>query len=515
MDQEIPTSRSSLKTEFSINIIARLFFIVLSVGVGIWIVPYLVKHIGIAAFGLIPLATSITQYINLATASIQAGISRYLTVDIQQDNPASANKTFNTAFFLITAILLLLIPLALLFSFHIPGVFDVPIDLENSARWLFIAIILMFMVDTLKGIFGASPFALNLIYLNDGIRAASLVLRVALIIILFELISPRLWLVGFSYLGGAVLTLFLSVLVWKKTTPQLKISLRSFDRPRMHDLAFTGGWIFIDQIGTVLLLSIDLILINKLFGSKSGGEYALILQWAVLLRTMAAVVSNMLKPIIYKYYAQSQQDRIIKVSKLAVKLLGIGAALPIGLVCGFAHPLLSIWVGPEYSKLAPLMWILVGHWCLNISILPLFSIQVAYNKVKLPGIVTFLAGIANIGLALLLSITLGWKMYGVAAASAIILTLRHLGFTPWYCSRILKQPNNIFLRSILYGTTAAGCLGLVSRWVGNNLNPANWIELILCGSLISIIYLLISFFGLLKPDERKYILSFIPSKTIR
>jgi membrane protein EpsK len=191
-----------------------------------------------------------------------------------------------------------------------------------------------------------------------------------------------------------------------------------------------------------------------LFGATSAGEYAIALQWVVLLRAIAGVLSCVLTPVIFTYYARQQTDQLIKISKSAVKLMGLAMALPIGLVCGFAPQLLTVWVGSTFAYLAPLMIILTIHLAVNLAVLPLFAINVAFNKVSVPGIITLIMGIWNFALAIILSSYTGWGYYGVAIAGAIVLTLTNVIITPWYTARILKIPSSTFVRSILPGILA-------------------------------------------------------------
>ena len=58
---------------------------------------------------------------------------------------------------------------------------------------------------------------------------------------------------------------------------------------------------------------------------------------------------------------------MIRITKSSVKLLGLAIALPVGLVCGLAPQLLTIWVGEEFAFLAPLMIVLTIHMTINLA----------------------------------------------------------------------------------------------------------------------------------------------------
>jgi hypothetical protein len=93
------------------------------------------------------------------------------------------------------------------------------------------------------------------------------------------------------------------------------------------------------------------------------------------------------------------------------------------------------------------MVIMVSHLAINMGVMPLFSIQVAMNKVRWPGIVTLIMGIGNLALAIFLAKYASWGIFGVAVAGAIVLTAKNALFTPIYGAIILDQPWHTFLKS--------------------------------------------------------------------
>jgi membrane protein EpsK len=83
---------------FSVNLAANLGHLGLSIVVGVVYVPFLVRHLGPAAYGLIPLASTITSYMALITLGLNAAVGRSLTVALEQGNHEQANRIFNTSF---------------------------------------------------------------------------------------------------------------------------------------------------------------------------------------------------------------------------------------------------------------------------------------------------------------------------------------------------------------------------------------------------------------------------------
>jgi membrane protein EpsK len=282
----------------------------------------------------------------------------------------------------------------------------------------------------------------------------------------------------------------------------------------MRDLTGMGWWVIVNQVGSLLFLSIDLIVVNLIFGATMGGEYAIALQWVVLLRAIAGTLSGLLTPIVLTYYAKEQTETLIRVSRSAVKLMGLSMALPIGLVCGFAPALLTVWVGSEFSSLALLMIVLIGHLAINLAVLPLFSINVAYNRVKIPGVLTLFMGIGNFLLAIILSLYTGLGYYGVAVAAAIVLTLKNALFTPWYATKVMGVSAHTFSRAMLPGVVATIVVGICGAVISLIFSMASFVSLVFAGGAIAVIYLAITWLIGLDEFERGLFSSYLPT-TVR
>lgn len=473
-------------------------------------VPYFVSNLGVAAYGLIPLAASITGYAAIVIQSLNTSVSRFLTVDLQREDYAAANGTFNTAFFGLTAIILLMFPAVLAVAWLIPSIFHVPIGQEYDVFLLFLGVCTAFFLRSWSGNFTVQLFAYNRLDLQNLVDLANLFVQTGLIVIFFTFFGADLALVGMAYLIGAVVASGVSIILAWRLCPHLRVSIYAFDRTRARDLCGMGWWVVVNNIGSLLFLQIDLIIVNLLFGATSAGEYAVALQWVILLRTFAVVLSSVLTPTIFSYYARKETESLIRITKSAVKLMGLAIALPIGLACGFAPQFLTIWVGSEFTNLAPLMVLLTMHLSINLAVLPLFSINVVHNKVRVPGILTLLMGVGNVALAVALPLLTGWSYYGVAAAGAIALTLKSAFFTPWYATKVLGVEVHTFTRSILPGVASTIIVGISAAALGGVLPLASLAMLTVAGMSVTLIYLAAVWAFGLSEFERRLFESYIP-----
>lgn len=80
--------------QISINIWSNIANLITNVIVGLYYTPYLVHQLGIAAYGVVPLALIINQYIGLVTGSLTTSFSRFYSVYLQQKNMKRLQKVF-------------------------------------------------------------------------------------------------------------------------------------------------------------------------------------------------------------------------------------------------------------------------------------------------------------------------------------------------------------------------------------------------------------------------------------
>ncbi len=95
----------------------------------IWLTPYLVRNLGSAAFGLIPLAGLFTQYAALVTTEVSSSVARFLTIEIQRPK-GNPNRIFNSAFALYLTLFLLQLPLFALGIIYADRLFSIPEGLQ-------------------------------------------------------------------------------------------------------------------------------------------------------------------------------------------------------------------------------------------------------------------------------------------------------------------------------------------------------------------------------------------------
>jgi O-antigen/teichoic acid export membrane protein len=81
-----------IAAQLSRNLAANIAYFLVNIAIDVFLVPYFASTLGVAAYGLIPLATSITGYVALVVQSLNTAVTRFLTVDLQRGDYAAERR---------------------------------------------------------------------------------------------------------------------------------------------------------------------------------------------------------------------------------------------------------------------------------------------------------------------------------------------------------------------------------------------------------------------------------------
>jgi membrane protein EpsK len=492
--------RPAKKGRLSINLASNVGNLILSTAIGIFYVPFLVRTLGPAVYGLVPLATIITSYMGIVTLGLNSAVGRHITVALEGGDKQKANLIFNTSLWgsvIVTAVLLVISVAGVIF---LDQLIAIPAEFERQTRILFGCVAGAFLLNQLKTPFEVSTFCKNRFDLRNLVDFTELLVRVGLVVVLFLVLVPNLSYVGAAIGLGTVISFIGVTVIWKQLTPELRVDPRSFDWQSLKELTETGAWVVVNHLGALLYLGIDLLVANRMFGAELSGRYAAILQLAIFIRTIGSSIGPVFSPTVLFYYAKNDIPGLISFLRWAMKLMGLLLALPIGLTCGFAEPLLKLWLGPTFGALAPLLFLMAIHLCVNLAVNPLLGLQLTANRVKTPGLVTLVMGLANFLLAVVLA--RHWGLYGIAAAGAIMLTAKNLLFTPVYAARIVRRPAVTFLAPLIPTVFATVAIIALCHGVAGFVEISDWLTLTGLSLGIAAVHLIASYALLLNNKER-------------
>jgi membrane protein EpsK len=168
----------------------------------------------------------------------------------------------------------------------------------------------------------------------------------------------------------------------------------------------------------------------------------------------------------------------------SVKTVSLVMALPVGLVSGFAGPLLTSWQGASFAHLAPLLSLVVLPFGLSLGYQPLSSVFLGRKALRLPALVQLAAGLASVTGGYLLARYTSLGLWSPVIAGGSIQLLRSCIFTPIYAASLLGLPRLTFLRLSALALGATLAVAGLGRQLGAWLRPAGWLQL---GAVASVV----------------------------
>ena len=210
-------------------------------------------------------------------------------------------------------------------------------------------------------------YSFNKIHYINYIAIVRTLITTGLIVAFLIILPPSVYYVGIAYFCSALFSLILTISISRKVYEKIRISVANFSKKQFFEIITLAKWILVDQIGTLLLLQLSLILVNKELGTAAGGEYALVLIFFNLLWAITGLITSVLSPMYYTYFARGLFGSMHKLSVISVKCVGLVMALPIALICIFSPQLLTIWVGASFAHLSSLLWMLLVPMTMIVS----------------------------------------------------------------------------------------------------------------------------------------------------
>jgi membrane protein EpsK len=383
-------------TQIRKNLISNILSLIVNVTIGILYTPYLVKQLGIMAYGIIPLALIINQYIGIVTGSLTSALTRFYTIALQKDNNDDASKYLNTSLVVIVALVFLfLIPLWYLVE-NIESIFNMPSELLEDAKYMFIYTILSLFISLFSSVFNITLFASNRLDLLNVINVFRVSSKFLLVLLFFSAIDKNISYVGLASLMTEISLLFFSLWVFFRfSVKSVTLNLKRYNSTAFKAVGMMAIWTVIHQLGDLGLYRVDNLLVNMFWSSKESGILGAFEEIGNYIIMVASVFSSLFGPLILIAYSKGDH---LKVKELCLdRSLSVGVFLSviIGIIMGFSTIILKIWLNDEFIPYNS--WLI-----LKLALVPfyaaagVFSFAArAWNKVLFPALMTVVLGSVN------------------------------------------------------------------------------------------------------------------------
>lgn len=385
------------KKQTKANFYTNLLALIANVLVGIYYTPYLVNSLGLAAYGILPLALIINQYISVATQTLTHAYTRFYSVALQKGDHEEASKDISTSFVVVLLISALVIPIGVWIVTNADSLFQIPVQLKGSARLLFSYTLLSFVVSLFSSLLNVTLYAINRLDLMNVMKIIRTVFKLIVVIILFEFIRVDVSIVGLTNLLTEGLVLFMSIFLFFRFKPSLvRVSFSLFDKTILFSILGMSIWVLIQLCGDTLLYRTDNLIVSHYWGIKSSGALGAVSEIGHYVTVMVSVIGSLFGPLILIAYAKGKHDDVKSLFVEQSTIVGCLSAILAGTISGCGAVILDVWLGNGMGQYS---WWLV----MKMIVLPYYAaggimafVYRSWNKMKFPAIGTIILGIINI-----------------------------------------------------------------------------------------------------------------------
>jgi O-antigen/teichoic acid export membrane protein len=504
-------STDAFSDKVAINMVTNLVRTALVAVIGLVMVPFYIDNLGVSAYGIIPLATSVTTYVLAASDSLSNVISRYMIVSIQTGNWDEAKKVYSTSSLSVLAIAGCLLPVMCLLSYAAPSIFHTGTESATDVQLMFLMIMLTFLLFSISSIFDNIFKAFNKLYITYISKIVQIVMQMLLIVFLFYYDKPSLIHVGSGYLLSALVLFFSLWFFSRKLCPQLHIERRHYNHGFMKEVMGLGGWSMISEFGALMFIQSSLILVNMFLGATQGGTFAIVVNMISMIGTACFSVTANMIPVVYYHYSRNDSESMCHVLKLFTKFIGLFMAFPLAFLCIFIQPILEVWVGKDFIPLGTIISLMVIVEVGVCSSRILESVPIIFKRIRPVAIFTMFMGVMNIILSSIVLEYTDWGMYGVAAVWISTTAVLLLLFLPLYSSKLIGVKRLEYLKQMAKCYAVFFGLIVLGEFIKRNYTlPATWTAILTVFFTGFMIYLiLILRFGTNKKDKG-LLISFLP-----
>lgn len=444
--------------------------------VNLFYAPFLVRSLGMEVYGIIPVVLNLFVFATWASLAVNWSIGRYITIEYTQGEMDAVNEIFNTSFWFSVTLGLAIMGIGLIISQQVTSLLKIPTSSLKSVQ----ALILLTSASTSLMILSAPAesafYCLNRFDYRSSLQVGRTFVMIGMVWALFRFISPRLDWVGVGALSASALYLVLASIFSRRMIPAFRIRIRGFRPNRCKEMFSTNTWVLIDQLGGTMMVNLNIVLANRLFGPVASAQYGLASQWENVAKS---VLSSLLvfNPIFVELFARKDIKGMRALAIHSSRAVGCFAGMATGVLMGHALAIPRIWLHNGNQRIGPMI---IG-FCLPVllygTVQPLFGIIHATNKVKIPALVTLGSGAMTLTVSAILAKVTHLGLWALLLGAGIALTLRNLAFTVYYAARLIQVARLPLLKNVAINTLG----GLVTAAIGFTLTrwlrPNSWLML--------------------------------------
>lgn len=427
--------RSSTLSNLFSGTVTRYLLLAVNVGLGVFLMPFTIRHLGQTEYGLWMMVASLTYYFQLLDLGYGSSVVKQVTEADAHGDVKQVNRILST-FFVVYAALgaLAAVGILALIAFVIPRFPNLDAGQVHVARMLLGIMGVRVAIGFPMSVFGAATQARQRFALNNSV---AIVVALANGALTYIVLSSGHGVVALVAATTGVSLLGYVAYVWtaRVAFPEMSLHPSWFSRPLVREVTSLSVYFFMVDIAIQVGMNLDNLVVGAFIGTSAVAVYSVAMRLADYQRQFAGQFNSLLFPVVVRLGSTGRADAL---RQMLVQGTTLALALIVGVtICtiGFAAPLIHLWMGPGFEQSVPTLYILAVTSVVLVAQGPLGNVLLGTGRHRIVAMVSMADAVLNLGLSLLLVRSFG--MLGVAAGTGIpVLVLNIFLILPLACRTV-------------------------------------------------------------------------------
>jgi len=372
------------------NTIFNLVGQVLPMAIGVLTIPYIVRGLGTAQYGILSIAMMLLGYFNIFDLGLGRATVKFVAENLDPENIHKVPELIWTSLALLVGLGIIGAALSALFvPVSVTHFFKMPHELAGQARIaLFVLCASMPVVlgnNALRGVLEATQ-RFDLVNYVKVPSSVLFYLAAALAIPFGAHVAAIVCLLVAVRLVSTLAYLFLCF----RTIPGLRSSFR-VSRASLGPLATFGGWIMVTNVTGPVFGYIERFMIASLLSVSMLTFYSAPYELVSKLLIFPMSVVPSLFPY-FSYHGNRKSSEVSEMTSRTLKYLLLVLTPPVAIFIFFARDIMQLWLGPQFAQASTVVLQLTTLICFvsAFAYVPYTSVQ-ALGRPDLKAILDLIA----------------------------------------------------------------------------------------------------------------------------
>lgn len=488
----------------TIGVLLSYLLIVIDIFVGLLFVPYLLKSLGDAEYGVYKLMGSTASYLSVLDFGIGGTLTRYI-VKFKTERDKKGEENFSAMGLLIYGVLaLLVILMSLGITFLIPSMYSLSIqsDSMKEAQFIFFIICATTAVSLFNHGYNGIITAYEGFAYNKTSNIVKIILRIFLIILGLRGWKSALLIVIIDFILAIVL--LIANIFYVRCSLKCKVHLHKWDWKLAKEAGVFTLAILLQSIINQFNSNVDNIALGVYTTVSTVALYSLVLQIYNIFSSLSTAISTVYLPAISESVFCGATDeevtrKVVEPSRMQLMILLLALT---GFYI-FGQDFIVLWVGAGYKQVYVLCCILLTSSMINLSQNTITCVLKAKNMLHGKTLILAISTVINVIITFILVPIIG--VIGATIGTAFSMLFGYgIALNIYYQKRVHLKMGLYYketYKGILLAVVLACGIGFL---IAHMLTLNGWIGFIVEAAIYTMIYgVAILCIGLNSSEKRK------------